>query len=497
MEQIGFSRLNLVIMVTYLVGLVYIGLRLSGKQRTTEDFFLGGRRMPWLAVGISMFASLTSAASFLGLPGIAYRENISMIVVGLVSPVVVPLLILVFYPFYRQLRVTTAYEYVNQRYGRSARLCVAGLFCLARLGWLGVVIYSPALALSVMTGIGLYPAILLMGAIATAYATMGGLSAVIWTDVLQFSLLAGGAIWVAIALTEGVPGGWSEIMAVAGATNHLNVWQWRLNFFEMTALGAALSYFFQLMQDYGTDQVSVQRLLSIPDSRGTAKAAILNSLIDLLLLSLLLFVGLGLFAYFQAFPDRLATGVTGDRILAYYIIHALPNGISGLLITSILAAAMSSLDSGINSLSLVILNDFVKPFRHKPTSSENDMKLARFLTLVLGVFAIGSACYTVQIGQIFKASSAFLSLFGGPILSLFLLGMLSRQAHFKGWLLGTLPSIGTSIWLQNWTDVHFIHYFPISFGISFTLAYLASLLFRGPSCMIELTIWGRPSWRVD
>ena len=170
-----------------------------------------------------MFASLTSAASFLGLPGIAYRENISMIVVVLVSPVVVPLLILVFYPFYRQLRVTTAYEYVNQRYGRSARLCVAGLFCLARLGWLGVVIYSPALALSVMTGIGLYPAILLMGTIATAYATMGGLSAVIWTDVLQFSLLAGGAIWVAIALTEGVPGGWSEIMAVAGATNHLNV----------------------------------------------------------------------------------------------------------------------------------------------------------------------------------------------------------------------------------------------------------------------------------
>jgi len=173
MEAVEFSRLNLLVLVVYLSTLVWIGLRLAGKQRSTEDFFLGGRRMPWLAVGVSMFASLTSASSFLGVPGVAFRENISMVVLGLVSPLVAPLLILIFYPFYRQLQVTTAYEYVDLRYGRGARLCVAGLFCLARMGWLGVVIYSPALALSVMTGIGLYPAIFLPGIIATASPRQG------------------------------------------------------------------------------------------------------------------------------------------------------------------------------------------------------------------------------------------------------------------------------------------------------------------------------------
>ena len=496
MEAVEFSRLNLLVLVIYLSALVWIGLRLAGKQRSTEDFFLGGRRMPWLAVGVSMFASLTSASSFLGVPGIAFRENISMVVLGLVSPLVAPLLIVIFYPFYRQLRVTTAYEYVDLRYGRGARLCVAGLFCLARMGWLGVVIYSPALALSVMTGIGLYPAIFLMGIIATAYATAGGLSAVIWTDVLQFTLLAGGAAWVALALIDGVPGGVAQIMALAGESARLDVWQWQLNWFEMTALGAALSYLFQLMQDYGTDQVSVQRLLSVRDARGMAKAAILNSLIDLVLMNVLLFVGLGLFAYFQTFPERLAAGVTGDRILAYYMIHALPDGVSGLLITAILAAAMSSLDSGINSLSSVIMNDFIKPFRRRAVSSRSEVKLARTLTLILGVFAIGAACYTVRIGEILKAASAFLSLFGGPVLSLFLLGMLTRRAHFRGWILGTLPSLAISVWLQNWTEVHFIHYFPIAFGISFSLGYLASLLIHGPRAKPELTLWGRPPMKL-
>ena len=155
-ELTSFSGINLFILVVYLLALVWVGLRLAGKQNTTEDFFLGGRRMPWLAVAVSMFASLTSASSFLGVPGTAYRENISMVVIGLMSPVVAPILILLFYPFYRKLKVTTAYEYINYRYGESARMCVAGLFCLARLGWLGVVIYSPSLALSVMIGIDLY-----------------------------------------------------------------------------------------------------------------------------------------------------------------------------------------------------------------------------------------------------------------------------------------------------------------------------------------------------
>lgn len=486
-----FDTWNYIILFVYLAVLMGIGLRFSGKQKSTEDYFLAGRRMPWLVVGMSMFASITSASSFMGLPGLAYRENIAFIVVGFLSPIVVPFLIWIFYPFYRNLRITTTYEYIGRRFGREARFVASGLFCMARLGWLGVVIYSPSLALSVVTGVDLWLAILLIGTVATAYAMLGGISAVIWTDVLQFMMLVGGAIWVAVTLIMEVPGGWLGIMEIAGDAGRLHIWEGGIDLFRMTGLAVMMSYFFQLMQDYGTDQLSVQRLMTIKDSRGMAKAAVFNSLCDLVMVSLLLFVGIGIFAYFHAFPEHLAGDLSGDRILPYYIVHALPVGVSGLLIAAIFAAAMSSVDSGVNSLATVIVNDFVKPLRQTAGEERKDLKLARLLTLAIGIFALGTASYVVVIGEILKAATSFLSLFAGPILSLFLLGMLTKRAHFRGWLVGLIPAMAVSIWVQNWTAVHFLFYFPFCFGISFGLGYLASCLMSGPTAEPELTLWGR------
>jgi len=143
-ESPSFSTLNYTICFVYLALMFGIGLWLAGKQKTTEDYFLAGRKMPWIIVGMSMFASLTSAASFIGLPGLAYRENISHIALGVVSVLAAPFFIYLFFPFYRRLHVTTTYEYIGVRYGNPGRYAVSGLFVLLRLSWLGVVIYSPA-----------------------------------------------------------------------------------------------------------------------------------------------------------------------------------------------------------------------------------------------------------------------------------------------------------------------------------------------------------------
>ena len=140
-------------------------------------------------------------------------------------------------------------------------------------------------------------------------------------------------------------------------------------------------------------------------------------------------------------------------------------GISGLVITAILAAAMSSMDSGINSLATVVINDFVRPLTRGVRSEEKDFKLARILTLVFGVLGILVACYASTIGQILKASTLFLSLFSGPVLGLFLLGVLTRRASFKGWIVGTAIAIPATIWLQFWVKAHFMYYFPFCFGI--------------------------------
>ncbi|MCG8435106.1 MAG: sodium/solute symporter, partial [Gammaproteobacteria bacterium] len=367
------------------------------------------------------------------------------IMVGVASLLVAPILIRLFYPFYRQLGITTSFEYINHRFGPNARFAVSMLFILARVGWLGVVIYSPALAISVVTGLNLYAAIVLMGVLAVSYTTLGGLAAVLWTDLLQFAILLGGAIWVAGSLIVGVPDGVSGIFSTAHQADHLL--RWDFDPFSMTASVILIAYFFNHLQDYGADQITVQRMMSIDTSSSPAKANDMdkalwfNAVADLLIFGLLLFVGLGLFAYYQNHPELIPADVQGDRVLPHYIVQELPNGVSGLLITAIFAAAMSSMDSGINSLSTVIVRDFVQPLRKELQSEQHDVWLARILTIVLGTLAIVAACYAATIQQVLKAALTFLGLFTGPILALFLLGMLTRRGNYQGWLAAMIASV--------------------------------------------------------
>jgi solute:Na+ symporter, SSS family len=493
MEPTTFSTLNYTILVIYLAAMLVIGLLFARRQKNTEDFFLGGRKMPWLAVGMSMYASLTSAVTFMALPGTAYRENIAFIVVSFASILVAPVLVTLFYPFYRRLRVTTSYEYVDRRFGPRARSASAGLFILARLGWLGLVIYAPSLALSVVSGIPLPVCILAMGVLATLYTVLGGMAAVIWTDVVQFILMLGGILWLIIALSGRAPGGAAGILSFARDSGHLHVADWSLSLTAMSGWIVGIGYFFQLMQDYGTDQTTVQRMMAIPTSRGVTRAIFFNAGVDFVVIGALLFIGLGLFACQAADPALLPEGLSGDRLLPTFIVKGLPNGISGLLIAALFAAAMSSIDSGINCVSTVILCDFVRPARQKEQTEAHDLKFARILTLALGVFATALAFYVASFERLIEAYTHIVSLFNAPILGLFLLGMLTKRAHFAGWVVGALAAIGTTHYVSTYTDLHFSYQFPLALGLTLGIGYLASLAFgpRDSARPDGLTVWNR------
>ena len=480
METIHFGSLNYTILILYLTAMAGIGLFFSGRQKDAEMFFLGGRKLPWLVVAMSMYASLTSAVTYLGLPGTAYSENISLIIVCIISPIVAPVILLLFYPLYHRLRVTTSYEYIEKRFGPSARYGVAGLFVLARLGWLGTVIYAPAMAMAIVTGIPLWTCICAMGLLATTYTALGGIAAVVWTDAVQFIILIGGAIWVAISLLNGVEGGTATIMALAKETGRLHIADWKLDLFAMSGPIVAISFFFQLMQDYGTDQVTVQRLMATGSMRKTVKSVLFNACTDFFTIGLLLFIGLGLFAFFR--DIELPAAITGDKAMPYYIIKYLPQGISGLLITAIFAAAMSSMDSGINSIATVIINDFMK-------APHNPVRRARLLTVALGIFATASAFYVSTIGGIIKAFASFMSLFSAPVLALFLLGILTRRGNFSGWLIGLAASVPATLWLQKGIETHWVYYFPCSFLVAFLTALLASRWFSTVPAPRNLTVW--------
>lgn len=488
-DHAGFSPLNYAILAVYLAAMIGVGIRFARRQRNTEDFFLAGRRMPWLVVAMSMYASLTSAITFMALPATAYQENISFLVVSLVSPLVAPFLIVLFYPFYQRLRVTTSYEYVAHRFGRAARFSVSALFILARLGWLGTVIYAPALALSVVTGIPLAFCLLAMGLLATLYTTLGGLAADIWTDVIQFVIMIGGVAWLIATLVTRVPDGAAGILRLASETGRLHVLNLDFDLYAMSGVIVAVTYFFQLMQDYGTDQTTVQRMMAVPTMRGVGKALVFNAVVDFVIIAALLFIGLGLFAYHAAFPERLPDGLARDQILPYYIIHALPDGVSGLLITALFAAAMSSMDSGISCISTVIINDFVKPLRAGPADERRDLRLARTLTFALGIFATGVSFYIASFGHLIKAYTSLISLFNAPILALFLLGMLTRRAQFVPWLIGALLAVGANLLVQHRTEVHWIYYFPLSLFVTLAVGYVGSFVLPYRPPRPDLTVW--------
>lgn len=471
-----FGALNTVILAAYLAGMVLIGLFLAGRQRTTEDYFLAGRNMPWLAVGMSMFASLTSATTYLGVPAFAYEHNVAMIFGVAMSLVVAPILARLFYPVYRRHHVTTSYEYILLRYGRGARAVVSGLFVLGRLGWLGIVIYAPAMAMSVASGMSLTLAVVLMGLLAVTYTVLGGLSAVIWTDVAQFVILVIGAVWLIGSLVVHVPGGAPEVIRTAVEAGRFSVFDWT-NLGELTALSAMIGWFFVFLNDYGTDQVTVQRLLAVRTDRGVVKAIAFNAVNDVLINGMLIFIGIGLFAYFRAFPDRLDPSIHADGILPFYIMRMLPPGISGLMVTAIFAAAMSSVDSGINSLATVIVNDWIRPLR-RGRRHMGDVTLARILTLVLGLLATGAALYASRIGDIVRMWMNIVGLFAAPVLGIFVLGLLTRRASFRGWLVGAGLAIGLTVFLQ-WRfadELIAIWLFPISFGATTITGYAFSRL---------------------
>ncbi len=472
-----FGRLNTVILAVYLAGMVAIGLLLAGRQKSTEDYFLAGRKMPWLAVGMSMFASLTSATTYMGVPGFAYSRNVAMIFGVATSLVAAPILGRLFYPIYRQHHVTTSYEYIRIRYGATARTAVSTLFVLGRLGWLGIVVYAPAKALSVASGLPLTPAIVTMGLLAVAYTVLGGLSAVIWTDVVQFVVLFGGAVWLIGTLVVNVPGGAVEIVRVAADAGKLDVFDWT-DLGRLTALSAAIGWFFVFLNDYGTDQVTVQRLMAVRNDKGVAKAIAFNAFNDLLINGMLIFIGIGMFAYFQAFPDALEPALDADGILPFYVMHVLPPGASGLIITAIFAAAMSSVDSGINSLSTVIVNDWIKPLRRRARPDSAYVTLARWLTVALGVLATFAAIYAARIGNIVEMWMKVMGLFAAPVLSVFALGMLTRRAHFAGWLLGAGCGVMLIALLQGFAREALtpIWHFPISFTVTTAVGYLASIV---------------------
>ena len=486
----GLQTVDLMVLGAYLSLLIVMSLYFACRERNCNEYFLAGQRIPWWAAGLSLLGSSVSAITFMAFPAMSYRTDWVYLLGNFMILAVAPLVIWFYLPFYRRLKVTTAYEYLEYRFGLMTRLVGSATFLLFQLGRMGVVIYLPALALSAVSSWNIYTCILVIGSFATLYTTLGGIEAVIWTDVLQVIVLIGGAIISLSVILTKIPGGLEAAVTSSVAAEKLRAinYSWDV---ASAGIGVVIvGNLFKFLIPYSCDQGVIQRYLITSDERQAARGIWLNAVASIPVWTLFFALGTGLWVFYRAYPENLDPVGRTDEIFAWFIVHELPGGIAGLVVAGLFAASMSSLDTSLNSMATVITTDFYQHFFPHSTD-RTSLRLARLATVILGVFGTLTAVYLAWCNtqSIWEQFLKIMGLFGGGLAGMFVAGILTRSTTQVGILVGFIVSGLTLFWAQSSGSVHFFLYGAIGILTCSLVGWSMSQILPGTNTNLDgLTI---------
>jgi len=467
---------NWIVLGCYLAVLVGVGVYFAKREKSTDDFFLAGRRIPWWAAGLSIFGTQLSAITYLAMPARAYATDWSLLPLNIGILAVAPLVVFVYIPLFRKLNITTAYEYLEKRFHISIRIFGSLSFIAFQLGRMGIVILLPALALSVVTGMNVYLCIALIGVLSTLYTALGGMEAVIWTDVLQSVVLIGGAFAALAIIIGALDGGWREFVTIGVENNKFTLfhpgWDWTRDIVIVVVLGAL---FTNSLVPYTTDQSVIQRYLTTPNQKQAGKAVWINGILAVVAGILFLTVGTALFVFYKANPARLPALEATDQIFAVFIWREMPAGLSGLVVAGVFAAAMSSLDSSIHSISTALTTDFVRRF--KPNlMPETYLALARGFTVTFGIIGTATAMFmaAAQVEYLWDFFLGIMGLFGGTLAGLFILAVFTKKVRTIDAWIGIAASLSLLLYVKLATELNGLLYGAIGVTICFFTGFLSS-----------------------
>ena len=491
-ESAAFGWIDYAALTLYLGSLVAMGVFFSRRERSTEDFFLAGRRVPWWAAGLSIYGTQLSSISFIAIPAKVYATDwvyflLQMTIIMVAFPVV-----WIYLPFFRRTNLTTAYEYLEQRFNVSVRLFASAAFVLFQFGRMAIVLFLPSIALSTVTGLNVYLCILLMGVLATIYTVLGGIEAVIWTDVVQVFVLLGGALLSVGIILGRIDGGLGELISLGAAHGKFHMFNWSWDFTTAAVWVVVVGNFFNNLIPYTSDQAVVQRYLTTRDEKAAARSIWTNAALLLPSTLILFTLGTGLWAFYRDRPELLNPNLPADSVFPLFIAQQLPAGIAGLVIAGVFAASMSTLDSSLNSVATALTTDFYGRFRSAATDQDK-LRLARRLTALLGAIATGASITlaTFNVGSLWDTFQAAMGLFGGSLAGLFALGIFTRRANAMGALTGAVASIVILAYVQQRTPTHFFLYGMVGVLSCVIVGYLASLFTRQDDKPLEgLTLSG-------
>ncbi|MDP8244860.1 MAG: sodium:solute symporter [Candidatus Hinthialibacter antarcticus] len=476
-----FHFIDYLVLIVYLAAMVGIGFYFSRKEGSTERFFVGNRNIAWWAVGISIFATQLSAITYISIPGMAFENDWAWLLYNLGIPIVGVFVIYYFLPVYRQKHYTSIYQILEERFGPETRAYGALAYILMQVGRVAIVLYLPALALSEVTGFSVYWMIILMGILATAYTVMGGIEVVIWTDVVQAFVLVLGAIMAIVIVCMKVDGGFFGIIEIGQANHKFAMVHTDASVSKDLIWFILLGAFFTNLVPYASDQTVVQRYFTVKTDREARNCLWLSVLVAAPASLLFFFLGTALFAFYTTHPGLLETGIQYDRIFPFFIVNEIPVGISGLLIAAIFAGSMSSLDSSLNSIATVCVTDFYYRFRNPQSSDQQRLRLARVITIVVGVFATGLAIGVAQsllnnpeqkgAWDLFIAVQGLL---GGVLTGIFCVGRFTKTANQVGVVAGLVLSTAIIAIIKYEFVWHTQTYAAVGIISAFSITYLFS-----------------------
>ena len=440
-------RLDLAVVLAYLGVMVWVGLRFSRRQTTTENFFVAKRSLPAWAVGMSMLATMVSSVAFVAYPGSSYAKDWSLLVPGFMLIAVLPLVGRVIIPFYREVIGMSAYEYFERRFGRPARLYSALAFSLAHFSKMGFVLYLMALTLASITGWDIHLVIVAAAAVMILYAVKGGIEAIVWTDVLQ-GFVMGISMVVVLGYLLFLPeGGPAAVFGRAVAANKFQLGTLAWNFRTNTVPVLLLYGLFWYLQRYVADQTMVQRYLMAKSDAGAFRGVKVGAFLSVPVWATFMLVGTCVWGFYQVTGEKIPPSITkADQMFPYFLSQHLPPGVLGLLLACLTGSAMTMLASDLNSMSVVAVEDFYRYFRPHSTDRERLVAAKTFVVLT-GLLNIGTALLLVRgKGSALSSWFAVSAIASGGLMGLFFRAFLTKRAHRTGVYCGIAVNLAFSVW---------------------------------------------------
>jgi solute:Na+ symporter, SSS family len=483
----GLNGIDYAVVFAYLLAITIFGSRFARFQRTTGDYFLSGRTVPWWAICFTVVATETSTLTFIGVPAAAYAGNMTFLQLAagyVLGRVIVSVL---FLPAYFRGELVTSYQLLQQRFGTAVKTVAAGLFLVTRSLADGIRLFATALVISIVTGVPVSITIVVLGAAMIWYTMRGGVAAVIWTDVVQMFVYVTGALIVLVAVWQRIPGGMDDIIRVGSAAGRFTVLDWSADPRRVYTIWSGLIGGIALtLATHGTDQFLVQRLLSGRSPREASRGLILSGVLVFAQFVLFLTIGIMLFVHNE--QTQFAAGILRpDEILPRFIGSALPHGAIGFIVAAIVAAALSP---SLNAMAATTINDFYRPYMGAATTDATLLRLSRAATLAWGVVQVGVALAAQSMRQsVLDAGLSVLSLTTGPVLGAFVVGVLTRRVGSAAVLAGMFAGavvVCTAWWTGAlaWTWYTFVGA-AVTSAVSVVVDPLVRSVRRAPGDAVE------------